>query len=93
MGDVINSSLNINNSVTRIENIIEQECDEEDKKDIIELLEETKEIIDNIKRSGSIGQRKSFFKRLREHACKYGWLYAEIVNLIGTAAIGIISGE
>ena len=34
-----------------------------------------------------------FFKRLTDHACKYGWLYAEIVNLIGNAAIGIIGGK
>lgn len=93
IGDVINSSLNIDNSYTRIENRIEQECDQEDKLEIKELLEEAKEIIDNMKKNGSIGQRKSFFKRLTDHACKYGWLYAEIVNLIGTAAIGIIGGK
>lgn len=93
IGDVINSSLNIDNSYTRIENRIEQECNQEDKLEIKELLEETKEIIDNMKKNGSIGQRKSFFKKLTDHACKYGWLYAEIVNLIGTAAIGIIGGK
>ena len=93
IGDVINSSLNIDNSYTRIENRIEQECNQEDKLEIKELLEETKEIIDNMKKNGSIGQRKSFFKRLTDHACKYGWLYAEIVNLIGNAAIGIIGGK
>ena len=63
IGDVINSSLNIDNSYTRIENRIEQECNQEDKLEIKELLEETKEIIDNMKKNGSIGQRKSFFKR------------------------------
>ncbi len=93
IGDVINSSLNIDNSYTRIENKIEQECDQEDKLEIKELIEEAKEIIDNMKKNGSIGQRKSFFKRLTDHACKYGWLYAEIVNLIGNAAIGIIGGK
>ena len=93
IGDEINSSLNIDNSYTRIENRIEQECNQEDKLEIKELLEETKEIIDNMKKNGSIGQRKSFFKRLTDHACKYGWLYAEIVNLIGNAAIGIIGGK
>ena len=93
IGDVINSSLNIDNSYTRIENRIEQECNQEDKLEIKELLEETKEIIDNMKKNGSIGQRKSFFKRLTDHACKYSWLYAEIVNLIGNAAIGIIGGK
>ena len=93
IGDVINSSLNIDNSYTRIENRIEQECNQEDKLEIKELLEETKEIIDNMKKNGSIGQRKSFFKRLTDHACKYGWLYAEIVHLIGNAAIGIIGGK
>ena len=93
IGDLNNSSLNIDSSYTRIENRIEQECDQEDKLEIKELLEEAKEIIDNMKKNGSIGQRKSFFKRLTDHACKYGWLYAEIVNLIGNVAIGIIGGK
>ena len=93
IGDLNNSSLNIDSSYTRIENKIDEECDQEDKQEIRELLEETKEIVDNIRKNGAIGQRKSFFKKLTDHACKYGWLYAEIVNLIGTAAIGIIGGK
>lgn len=93
IGDVINSSLNIDNSLTRIENRIDQECDQEDKQEMKELLEETKEVVNNIKKSGTIGQRKGFFKKLTDHACKYGWLYAEIVNLIGTVVIEIIGGK
>lgn len=93
IGDVRDSFLNIDNSFSRIENKVEQECDQEDKFEINELLEEAREIIDNMKKNGSIGQRKSFFKKLTEHACKYGWLYAEIVNLIGTAAIGVLGGK
>lgn len=93
IGDAINSSLNMDNSYTRIENRIDHECDQEDKIEIKELLEEAKEIIDNMKKNGSIGQRKSFFRKLTDHACKYGWLYAEIVNLIGTAVIRIIGGK
>lgn len=93
LGNVENSFLNIDNSINRIENRIEQECDEEDKKEITELLEETKEIVENIKKSGTVGQRKSYFKKLTNHACKYGWLYAEIVGLLGNVAIELIGGK
>ena len=87
VGDVNNSILNIDNHVTKIEEEIEEKTDEKDKENLKEILEETKEILDNIKNSGVIGQRKSFFNKLTKHACKYGWFYAEIVNLIGTAII------
>lgn len=93
LGNVENSFLNIDNSINRIENRIEQECDEEDKKEITELLEETKEIVENIKKSGTVGQRKSYFKKLTNHACKYGWLYAEVVGLLGNVAIELIGGK
>ena len=93
IGDVINSSLTIDSSLTRIENRVEQECAQEDKKEIKELLEEVKEILDNIQKNGYIEQRKNFFEKLTEHVRKYGWLYSEMVNLIGPVVIGKIGGK
>ena len=92
LGDVNNSSLIIDNSFTRIEEEIEQKCDEEDKDKMKELLEEVKEITENIKEHSVVEKRKSFLKKLTDHSCKYGWFYAEIINLIGTVVINKIGG-
>jgi hypothetical protein len=91
-GDVINSVLNVDNHITEIDNEIEERADEEDKEKLKELLEEAKEIIENMKDNGVIEKRRGFFKKITEHANKYGWFYAEIVNLIGTAVLTKIGG-
>ena len=57
-----------------------------------ETQKATKEIMENINNKGIIEKRKGFFKKLTEHATKYGWFYAEIVNLIGTAVLTKIGG-
>ena len=77
---------------TRIEKRIQEECDKEDIIKMKKLLEEAKEIAENIKENSVLEERKYFFKKLNEHACKYGWFYAEIVNLIGTVVINKIGG-
>lgn len=93
VGDVINSVLNVDNRINQIENKIKEKANEEDKENLKELLEEAKEIIENIKNNGSIEKRKGFFRKITEHANKYGWFYAEIVNLIGITVLGKIGGE
>ena len=92
-GDVINSTLNVDNRVTEIENQIKEKANEEDVENLKDLLEEAKEIIENIKNNSTIEKRKGFFRKITEHANKYAWFYAEIVNLIGTAVLGKIGGE
>lgn len=91
-GNVVNSVLNVDNRITQIEKIIEEKVDEQDKKNLKEILEDAKEIMENIKNNGVVEKRKGFFKKLTEHANKYGWFYAEVVNLIGTAVITKIGG-
>ena len=94
MGDVINSDININNYASKIENDIEEKCDnEEDKKVMKELLEEAKEIIENYRETNKFQKRKGFFKKLTEHLNKYGWFYAEITNLLGQTVLMKISGQ
>lgn len=94
MGDVVNSTLSIDNSVSRIEQEIEEKCDnEDDKKALQELLEETKEIIENIEESKHIDKRKSFFKKLTDHFDKHGWFYAEVVSLLGQTALNLLGGK
>lgn len=91
-GDVVNSVLNVDSHVTRIEKDIEAKANDDDKESLKEILEDAKEIMENIKNNGVIEKRKGFFKKLTEHANKYGWFYAEIVNLIGTAVLTKIGG-
>ena len=91
-GDVVNSVLNVDSHITQIEKDIEEKADVDDKKNLKEILEDAKEIMENIKNNGVIEKRKGFFKKLTEHANKYGWFYAEIVNLIGTAVLTKIGG-
>lgn len=91
-GDVVNSVLNVDSHITQIEKDIEEKTDDDDKENLKEILEDAKEIMENIKNNGVIEKRKRFFKKLTEHANRYGWFYAEIVNLIGTAVLTKIGG-
>lgn len=91
-GDVVNSVLNVDSHITQVEKDIEEKADDDDKENLKKTLEEAKEIMENIKNNGTIEKRKGFFKKLTEHANKYGWFYAEIVNLIGTAVLTKIGG-
>lgn len=91
-GDVVNSVLNVDSHITQIEKDIEEKTDDDDKENLKEILEDAKEIMENIKNNGVIEKRKGFFKKLTEHANRYGWFYAEIVNLIGTAVLTKIGG-
>lgn len=91
-GDVVNSVLNVDSHITQVEKDIEEKADDDDKENLKKTLEEAKEIMENIKNNGAIEKRKGFFKKLTEHANKYGWFYAEIVNLIGTAVLTKIGG-
>lgn len=91
-GDVVNSVLNVDSHITQIEKDIADKAEDNDKEKLKEILEEAKEIMENINNNGIIEKRKGFFKKLTEHATKYGWFYAEIVNLIGTAVLTKIGG-
>ena len=94
LGDVINSSVVLNDTLTKIENDINQNCDSQEEKDILmELLNEAKEIIDDFKESKQISTRKGFFKKLSSHFEKHGWFYGEMVGLFGQAMLMKISGQ
>lgn len=93
LGNVIDSTINIDNSISRIEHEIEKKCDNEtDKKELLELLEEAKEILENIKDSKHIDKRKGFFQKITNHFDKHGWFYAEIVGLFGETVIKLLGG-
>lgn len=94
MGDVINSTVNINNTFDKIEREINEKCqDETEREELKELLSEAKEIIDNYKNTNVIGQRKSFFKKMTKHLDMHGWFYAEIVSLFGQFVLSVLGGK
>ena len=55
-----------------------------------ELLEETKEIIENFEKTSHIDKRRAFFNKISNHLSKHGWFYAEIVSLLGQTAIKLL---
>lgn len=94
LGDVVNSTLNIDNTISQIEKKIDEECKTEDEKtELKALLIETQEIIESIKESRHIEKRKSFMERISKHLEKHGWFYGEIVGLLGQAMLTMLGGQ
>lgn len=91
LGDVINSTFSIDNSVSRIEQEIEEKGGAE-KAELKELLEDVKELIENMQDSRHIPKNKGLFSRLSNHLEKHGWFYGEVVGLIGAAALQLLQG-
>lgn len=74
---------------------IEDEINEkggEDSEKLKELLDEVKELIENMQESRHIPKNKSLFERLSNHLEKHGWFYGEVVGLIGAAAMQLLQG-
>lgn len=91
IGDVINSSFSIDNSLDRLEQEIEEKGGE-DKEELKDILEEVKELIENMQDSRHIPKNKGIFSRLSNHLEKHGWFYGEIIGLIGAAALQLLQG-
>jgi len=90
-GDVTGSSFSIDNSVQRIEDRIEKDGGK-DKEELKLLLEEAKELVENIVTSRNIPKNKRFFTQLSSHLEKHGWFYGEIVGLIGATTLALLQG-
>lgn len=89
MGDATNSTFSIDNSVHRIEHEIEQKAGD-DKAELLALLDEVKELMENMESSRSIPKQKGLFQRLTSHLATHGWFYAEVVALLGQQAITML---
>ena len=90
-GNITNSNINIDNSISSIQKQIEEKCnDEHEKQELLELLEETKEIIENFEKTSHIDKRRAFINKISNHLSKHGWFYAEIVSLLGQTAIKLL---
>lgn len=85
-GNVSGSTLSVDNSIHKLERDIE-ELGGDDKEELQELLDEVKELIENIQSSRTIPKQKRLFQRLNDHVVKHGWFYSGVVQLLGTAVM------
>lgn len=85
-GDVVDSTLSVDNSIHQLERSIEEHGGE-DKEELMGLLEDVKELISNIKSSRTIPKQKKLFQRLNDHVVKHGWFYGAVVQLLGTVVM------
>lgn len=90
-GNVSGSTLTVDNSIHQIEQAIDEKGGE-DKEKLHELLDEVKELIENIQSSRSIPKQKRLFEKISDHMEKHGWFYGAVVQLLGTTVIGMIGG-
>ncbi len=90
-GNVSGSTLSVDNSVNQIEKMIEEQGGD-DKEELLSLLDEVKELVENIQTSRSIPKQKKLFEKISNHLEKHGWFYSAIVQLLGTAALTMIGG-
>lgn len=91
-GNVSGSTLTVDNSIHQIEQAIDEKGGE-DKQELHELLDEVKELIENIQSSRAIPKQKKLFEKISNHMEKHGWFYGAVVQLLGTAALGLIGGR
>lgn len=91
-GNVSNSTLTVDNSIHEIERMIDEQGGE-DKEELLELLEEVKELIENMQSSRNIPKQKKLFQRISDHLEKHGWFYGAIVQLLGTAAMTMLGAQ
>lgn len=88
-GDVSGSTLTVDNSIHQIEQAIDEKGGE-DKEELHELLDKVKELVENIQSSRSIPKQKRLFEKISNHMEKHGWFYGAVVQLLGTAALGLL---
>jgi len=88
-GDVTDSTLTVDNSIHEIERLI-NERGGEDAEELKDILDEVKELIENIETSRSVPKQKKLFQRLTVHLAKHGWFYGAIIQLLGAEVIQMI---
>ena len=88
-GNVSNSTLSVDNSIHELERMIDEQGGE-DKEELLELLDEVKELLENIQTSRNVPKQKKLFQRISDHVAKHGWFYGAIVQLLGTATLSML---
>lgn len=90
-GSVTGSTLSVDNSIHEIERMIDEKGGE-DATELHDLLEEVKELIDNMQTSRSVPKQKRLFQKINDHVVRHGWFYGAVVQLLGTAALTMVGG-
>ncbi|MDD6143012.1 MAG: hypothetical protein PUD16_05915 [bacterium] len=90
-GNVSGSTLSVDNSIKQLEREIEEKGGE-DKELLRELMEEVKELVENIESSRTIPKQKKLFQRLNDHVVRHGWFYGGVIQLLGTAVMNGLGG-
>ena len=88
-GNVSGSTFTVDNSIHQIEQAIDEKGGE-DKEELHEVLDEVKELIENIQSSRSIPKQKRLFEKITHHMEKHGWFYGAVIQLLGAAALGLL---
>ncbi|MGM9549028.1 MAG: hypothetical protein ACI3V5_04205 [Faecousia sp.] len=88
-GNVSGSTLSVDNSVHEIERMIDEKGGE-DAEELHDLLEEVKELIENMQTSRSVPKQKKLFQRISDHMAKHGWFYGAVIQLLGTATLTML---
>lgn len=91
LGSLSYSTMTIENTISSIEKEIESKGGD-DKEELRNLLEEIKELCDNIRANKSLPKSKSLMNRISKHFETHGWFYGAAVQLIGTAAMQVMVG-
>ncbi|MBQ9715415.1 MAG: hypothetical protein IJV77_03265 [Clostridia bacterium] len=88
-GNVSNSTLSVDNSIHEVERMVDK-LGGDDKKELLEILEEVKELLENIRTSRTIPKQKKLFQRIGDHFAKHEWFYGTIVQLLGTVTMTML---
>lgn len=92
-GTVYDSNFNIDNTFQRLEETIEEKAKDEDKEELMNIIQEVKDYIDNINESKVISKNTGLFKRIGKHIQNYQWFYQTVVTVIGNSIMKIMSGN
>ena len=90
-GSIIDSTLTAQNIVSNLEKQIEEQGGE-DKAELKDLLEEVKELCENIKVNNPLPKRSNLMTKISNHLEKHGWFYGAVAQLLGTAAMTAMMG-
>ena len=89
---ICNMSFTIENAVDEIKKLIDDHGG--DKKAQMHLvLEDSKEIIEEIRQTRRLPKRKRFFVEVLTYSQDYGWFCSAIISLIGRAGLTMLGGE
>lgn len=92
-GTVYDSNFNIDSTFQRLEETIEEKAKDEDKEELMNIIQEVKDYIDNINESKVISKNTGLFKRIGKHIQNYQWFYQTVVTVIGNSIMKIMSGN